>query len=89
MNRVRRAVPVFLLTLAVAIPAAAVPNPGRVASKEGVLTTLWARLTAVVGVFDRSRPGADPDGTPITPPAPTTNSQLEEGDSRAGADPNG
>jgi hypothetical protein len=89
MNRVRRAVPVFLLTLAVAIPAAAGPSPGRVASKEGVLTTLWARLAAVVGAFDPGRAGADPDGTTTTPPVPPTNSQVEEGDSRPGADPDG
>jgi hypothetical protein len=89
MNRARRAASVFLLTLAVAIPAAAGPSLGRVVSKEGMLTTLWARLTSIVGIFDSSRAGADPDGTTATPPAPTANSQAEEGDSRAGADPNG
>jgi hypothetical protein len=87
MNRARRAVSVCLLTLAVAVPATAAPSPLRVASKERVLTTLWARLTTLVGVFDSGRAGADPDGTTTTPP--TTNSQAEEGDSRPGADPDG
>lgn len=89
MNRVRRAASVFLLTLTVALPATALPGPGRIASKEGVLATLLSRLSAIVGIFDRGRAGADPDGTITTPPAPPANSQLEEGDSRPGADPDG
>lgn len=89
MTRARRAAAVFLLTLAVAIPAIAVPGPRRMASKGGVLETFWARLAVLVGIFDDGRAGADPDGGTATPPAQPTDRQLEEGDGRAGADPNG
>jgi hypothetical protein len=76
MNRMRRAVTVFLLALAVALPAAALPAPERTLSwGERVLSVLWAHLAPVLGISAESRASMDPDGS--------------ASDSRSGADPNG
>jgi hypothetical protein len=88
MNRAyRAAVVVFLLALAVALPAAAFPARERADFREGGLATLWTRLAAVLGLSDASRAGADPDGRAAPPPQAST--PQDTGDSRAGADPNG
>jgi hypothetical protein len=83
-----RAVAVFLLALALALPVAALPAGQRTAPRAGVLETLWARLAPVLapvlGLFEKSRAGADPDG--LTAPAPVP---PVDDDSRSSADPNG
>jgi hypothetical protein len=91
MNHTRRAVAVFLLALAVALPAAALPAPERAQPWPGLLAAFWTRLAPVLGLAEKSRSSADPDGltAPAPPPAAPDDSQAQEGDSRAGADPNG
>jgi hypothetical protein len=88
MNRAyRAAVAVFLLALVVALPAAALPARERTALPEGRLATLWTRLATVLGLFDASRAGADPDGGAAPPPQAST--PQDTGDSRSSGDPNG
>jgi hypothetical protein len=82
MNRTRRAVAVFLLALTVALPVAALPAPARAHSWPGFFAALWARVAPVLGIAEKSRSSADPDG--LTVPTPTN-----EDDSRSSADPNG
>lgn len=87
MNRTRRAVALFLLTLAVALPAAALPAP-RQEPLQAFLEALRERLAPVLALFAESLPSADPNGGTSTTedPAPT---QTDDGESRPGADPNG
>lgn len=82
MNRARRAVAVFLLALAVALPVAALPAPARAHSWPGFFAALWARVAPVLGISEKSQGGADPDGVTVTIP-------TNENDTRGGADPNG
>lgn len=82
MSRKRRIAAVFLLALAAALPSAAMPDAGRTASWEGLFDGLRARLAAVFEWTEKSRSSADPDGAPAAP-------QAQDGDSRAGMDPNG
>jgi hypothetical protein len=92
MNRTRRAVTVFLLVLAVALPATALPAPERTHSwGQGVLTALWARLAPVLGISAASRASADPNGggTSSAQPGENPAAPTSDADSRAGADPNG
>ena len=93
MNRTRRSVAVFLLTLAVALPAAALPVPARTVSWESLLALLSQRLAPVFSVFEKSRSSADPDGNDGTATPPTGENPAAEppsdGDSRSSADPNG
>jgi hypothetical protein len=91
MIRARRAVVVFLLTLTVALPVAALPASERAQPWPGLLANLWARLAPVLGLAEKSRPGADPNGlTAPTPPVEDSSAApAQDGDSRAGADPDG
>ncbi len=84
MNRTRRAVAVFLLALAVALPVAALPAPARAQSWPGFFAALWARAGVVLGIAEKSRGSADPDGVAVPAPLPPG-----EDESRGGADPNG
>jgi hypothetical protein len=91
MIRTRRAVAVFLLALAVALPVAALPAPERATPRPSLLAVLWAHIAPVLGLSEKSRGGADPDG--LTAPAPpagdSATSPADNGDSRSTADPNG
>ena len=93
MSRMRRAVAVFLLALVVALPLAALPDTEGVPRLwSGLLTGLWDRIAPILWLAEGSRAGADPDGLPAPTPPPSEDSMNaleEEGDSRAGADPNG
>lgn len=88
MSRTRRAVALLLLALAVALPAAALPIP-RQEPLQGLLAGLWERLAPVLGLFEESRPSADPDGGATPAAEAPTASQTNDGDSRPSADPNG
>ncbi|HEX7183825.1 MAG TPA: hypothetical protein VF756_18495 [Thermoanaerobaculia bacterium] len=88
MSRTRRAVALLLLALAVALPAAALPAP-RQEPLQALLETLRAHLAPVLALFQESRSTADPDGGTSTATEDPTASQTDDGDSRAGADPNG
>jgi hypothetical protein len=87
MQRTRRAVAVFLLSLTLALPVAALPG-GERAQESGpdLFAAIWARLAPIFGVWEKSGSMADPNG--LTSTSPET-SQLEEGDSQSSADPNG
>ncbi len=88
MNRRLRAAAVFLLLLASSLPLAALPARERAeASWESVAAALWARIAPVLGLSEKSRASGDPNGAPA--PAPADEPQAFEGDSRAGADPDG
>jgi hypothetical protein len=89
MSRTRRVVAVFLLALAVALPSAAMPAAGRTASWEGLLAGLRARLAPVFEWTGKSRSSMDPDGAPAASGEDPAASQAQDGDSRAGMDPNG
>ncbi len=84
MHRTRRAAAVFLLALALAMPLAALPAPARAQSWPGFFATLWARVGVVLGLSEKSRGGADPDGATVSIPPPPC-----ENDSRGSADPDG
>ncbi|HEX7183553.1 MAG TPA: hypothetical protein VF756_17090 [Thermoanaerobaculia bacterium] len=88
MSRTRRIAVLFLLALAIALPSLALPAPERAEGK-GLLAALWERLAPVLGLFERSRSSADPDGgSPTTGETPSASS-ADDGDSRSGADPDG
>lgn len=88
MNRRLRAAAVFLLLLVSSLPLAAMPARERSeAPWESVAAALWTRIAPVLGLFEKSRAGADPNGAPA--PAPADDPQAFEGDSRAGMDPDG
>ena len=93
MSRMRRTVAAFLLTLAVALPVAALPDTeGAPRLWPGLLSGLWDHIAPILGLAEGSRAGADPDGLPAPTPPPSEGSttvQATEGDSRAGADPDG
>lgn len=76
MNRCHRVFAVFLLTLTLALPVAARPAP--IQTWDTLFAALWARLGPVLGVSEKSRAGADPNGA--TPPSRK---------SRSSADPDG
>lgn len=78
-----RAVAVFLLALALALPVAALPSGQSTASRASVWTALWVRLAPILGFFEKSRSSMDPDG--LTTPAPS----AADNDSRSSMDPNG
>ncbi len=82
MNRTRRAVAVFLLALALALPVAALPAPARAHSWPDFFVALWARVAPVLGISEKSRSTADPDGVAVSAPP-------SEDDSRGSADPDG
>lgn len=87
MQRKRRAVAVFLLSLTLALPVAALPGWERAQeSGPNLFAAFWARLAPIFRVWEKSASSADPDG--LTSTSPET-SQVEEGDSGSMADPNG
>ena len=88
MSRTPRAVALFLLALAVALPAAALPAP-RQEPLQALLEALRANLAPVLALFQKSRAGADPNGRTSTTTEDPDASQTDDGDSRPGADPNG
>jgi hypothetical protein len=83
-HRTRRAAAAFLLALALALPVAALPAPARAQSWPGFFAALWTRVAPVLGISERSRSTADPDGATVSAPLPPA-----ENDSRGSADPNG
>lgn len=88
MNRRLRAAMVFLLLGVTALPLAALPVRERAeAPWESVAAALWARIAPVLGLFEKSRSSADPNGAPVS--APEDAPQAYDGDSRAGMDPDG
>jgi hypothetical protein len=83
----RRAVSVFLLALALAMPVAALPeaDPDR---PTGLFTAFWDRLASLLGTFEASwsgilQGGDNPDSSALDASRPP------EGDSRSSMDPNG
>lgn len=88
MNRLCRAFAVFLLALALALPAAALPAPERAPSWTGLLATLWDRVAPAFGLAGKSRSSMDPDGA-TTDSRASADPNGATTDSRAGADPNG
>jgi hypothetical protein len=89
MSRKRRAFAVFLLALAAALPSAAMPAQGRTASWEGFLAGLRTRLATVFEWSGKSRSSADPNGAPAASGEDPATPQAQDGDSRAGMDPDG
>lgn len=88
MNRRLRAAAVFLLLTITALPLAALPVRERSEEPwQSAIAALWARIAPVLGLSEKSRAGADPDGAPT--PAPEYDPQAFEGDSRSSADPDG
>jgi hypothetical protein len=92
MNRTRRAVAAFLLAMAVALPVAALPAAERAQPWGGVFAALWAHIAPVLGLAEKSRASADPNGVTVPvapPPAEEDSNQQSDGDSRSGMDPDG
>ena len=85
----QRAVAVFLLVLAVAMPVAALPeespDPDR---STGVFAVLWGHLSSLLGRFEAAVSGTSLEGL-----APSgivdTGRQAQDSDSRGTMDPNG
>ena len=80
MIRTRLALAAFLLTLALALPAAALPDRETARAWKGPLAALCQHLASVFGL----------SSTPAAPPAgeePATS--QDDGDSRSSMDPNG
>lgn len=50
MNRVRRGAAVFFLSMAVALPAMALPARGWTGLREGLFANLWTRVAIVLGL---------------------------------------
>ena len=50
MNRARRGAAVFFLSLAVALPAMALPARGWTGLRDGLFASLWTRVAIVLGL---------------------------------------
>lgn len=84
----RRAVSVFLLALALAMPVAALPeaDPDR---PTGLFTAFWDRLASLLGTFEASWSGDPQVGLSPEPSDAIDFSRPPEGDSRSSMDPDG
>jgi len=85
----QRAVAVFLLVLAVAMPVAALPEEGVDPDRSpSLFTVLWGHLSSLFGRFEAAVSGSgleevDPSGVPDAARQPP------DSDSRSSMDPNG
>jgi hypothetical protein len=85
----QRAVALFLLVLAVAMPVAALPEEGPDPDlSPGLFTVLWDRLSSLLGRFEAVLSGTSPEGAT---PSGTLDfgRQALDSDSRGTMDPNG
>jgi hypothetical protein len=84
MIRTRRTLAAFLLALAVALPAAALPAREGTQAWKGLLASLWQRLAPVASPVAKALETLN-----LSPRHEDPVSSQEDGDSRSSMDPNG
>ena len=85
----QRAVAVFLLVLAVAMPVAALPEEGSNPDRSpSLFTVLWDHLSSLFGRFEAAVSGTSLEGVDPSGALDSARQTLEP-DSRSSMDPNG